>query len=174
MDAETDAAEDLELRYAIGRARFKYAAGCLDASKEDGLPGHERAAYLAAWRLARDEAANPDGPTPLCTMKHNGLGCVEPSISIGSVEQVFPSDSTGATLPDLYRDALMAVDALALRLDDGDLVGLSCEALAQSLERRLTANAPSRAPQGGVVLPLRRPAVPRVRGRGRRRPTPVR
>jgi hypothetical protein len=174
VDAGTEGAEDLELRRAVERARFKYAAGCLHASKETGLPAHERGTYLAEWRKARDEAAGVDGPTPLCTMNHREVGCVEPSVSIGSAEQVFPSDSTGASLPDLYRNALAAVDAVALRLDDGDWVGLSCEALAQSLERRLTANAPSPAPEGAVVLPLRRPTVPRARGRGRRRPTPAR
>lgn len=91
MDAQTDTAEDLELLYARGKARFKEAAGYLHASRETGLPDHERAAYLAAWRKARGEAEDPDGPGLLCTISHDVGGCAEPDVSIGSIEHQFES-----------------------------------------------------------------------------------
>ena len=91
MDAETDAAEDLELRQARGRARFNYAAGCLLASREKGLLPHERAAYLSSWRRAREEAGEPGGPALLCTISHSAW--------IASTEHVFPSDGSHTVPP---------------------------------------------------------------------------
>lgn len=86
MDAETEFAEDLELRHARGKARFNYAAGCLLASRQPGLLPHERAAYLSLWRSARAEAGVHGGPTQLCTISHSDWAA--------SIERVFPSDAS--------------------------------------------------------------------------------
>jgi hypothetical protein len=115
MDALQDPAVDISLKHAIKSAQYKIASGYLMAAHEPGLPPHERAAYIAMHREARDLAAE-DGTTPLCIIQHNGLGCAEPGVSIGSYEHMFVSGELNEELSSEESEALGAASRTMLDL----------------------------------------------------------
>jgi hypothetical protein len=119
MDAETDAAEDLELPGAPKAARANYALGCLRASLQPGLSVAERATYSAWYREAEAEAEAVGEPRRLWEMHHTGGGaerphkrpCTDSDDPIGSVsiERMYVANPHKAQMTSAESGALEAV-----------------------------------------------------------------